>query len=94
MSILVNGEVIDYFHPSRVIRQEVPISPYIFILFVQFLSIMIEEEVRDKRWTPIQIERNGPLLTYSFFGDDIVVFRVADNKTMLSVKKVLKTFCK
>ena len=43
-SILVNGEAFDPFYPSRGIRQGDPLSPYLFILRMDFLGQLIEEK--------------------------------------------------
>ena len=43
-SILANGEVLDPFYPSRGIRQGDPLSPYLFILRMDFLGQLIEEK--------------------------------------------------
>ena len=42
LSILINGERLDPFSPSRGIRQGNPLSPYIFILCMEYLAELIK----------------------------------------------------
>lgn len=41
LSILINGYPIEYFQPSRGIRQGDPLSPYLFILYANVFSELI-----------------------------------------------------
>ena len=43
-SILVNGGALESFEPSRGIRQGDPLSPYIFILCMEYLGHHIEQK--------------------------------------------------
>lgn len=48
-SVLVNGVLIDNFTPSREIRQEDSISPYLFLLGVEGLSaLLLDAESRGR----------------------------------------------
>ena len=51
------------FTPTWDIRQGDPISPYVFILRIEFLGSLIQEKVTNNEWHPIQIARSSP----SFF---------------------------
>lgn len=45
LSVLVIEERLNYFLPSRRIRQGDPLSPYIFILCMEYLACLIHNEV-------------------------------------------------
>ena len=47
-SILFNGGMMEPINPSRGIRQGDPLSPYIFILCMEFLGQLIEGKCIEK----------------------------------------------
>ena len=53
-SILFNGEAMDPLYPSRGIRQGDPLSPYLFILCMEFLGQLNEEKCNAKLWQPVK----------------------------------------
>ena len=53
-SILFNGEALDLILPSRGIRQGDPLSPYLFIICMDFLGQLIEEKCNMKTWQPVK----------------------------------------
>ena len=54
MSILFNGEALDPIFPSRGIRQGDPISPYLFILCMDYLGQLIEGKCSENLWQPMK----------------------------------------
>ena len=68
--ILWNGEPLPEIVPSRGVRQGDPLSPYLFILYLERLSIKLEEAVRDKLLHPISFQ-GRVRLSHLFFADDI-----------------------
>uniref|UniRef100_A0A2N9IHI9 Reverse transcriptase domain-containing protein n=1 Tax=Fagus sylvatica TaxID=28930 RepID=A0A2N9IHI9_FAGSY len=93
LSILVNGEKTESFAPSRGIRQGDPLSPYIFILCMEFLAWLIQGEVHNGNWKGIKVSQQGPIFSHIFFADDLVLFAKATKANCYTINKVLNTFC-
>ncbi|OMO85295.1 reverse transcriptase [Corchorus capsularis] len=93
ISVFVNGFAMDDFCPSRGIRQGDPLSPYLFIMCMEFLSLSILETYDNKNWQPVKISRNNPVFSHLIFADDIVLFGRADKKTATAMVNVLSLFC-
>ena len=53
--------------PSRGIRQGDPLSPYIFILCLEHLSIMFEEATRNRKIVPFTFRGQIHILHFFFF---------------------------
>ncbi|XP_025630405.1 uncharacterized protein [Arachis hypogaea] len=73
MRILWNGEELGEFSPTRGIWQGDPISPYIFVLCIKFLSQLINAVVHHGFWNPIRIKRESPDISYLCFTDDLIL---------------------
>ena len=64
-SILFHGGVLDSFHPSRGIKQGDPLSPYLFIMCMDFLGQLTEEKCSGKFWNSVKASRNGLAFSHS-----------------------------
>ncbi|KAH0709483.1 hypothetical protein KY284_010910 [Solanum tuberosum] len=94
ISILVNGGKFDFFNPSRGIRQGDPMSPYLFIIYMERLSRAINVEVQKKAWYPIKITTRGPRLSHLFFADDPTLFAKANTQNYHTILTTMSNFCK
>ena len=92
-SLLFNGGALEPFHPSRGIRQGDPLSPYIFIMCMDYLGQLIQERCDDKSWIPLKVSRRGPTFSHLFFADDLVLFAKANMENCLVIREVLDDFC-
>lgn len=72
-SILINGEAIGNFSPSRGLRQGDPLSPYLFLLCMKGLSSMLCH-ARSNCITGIAMSPSSPKISHLFFADDSLIF--------------------
>ena len=67
ISVLFNGGKLDSFFPSRGIRQGDLLSPYLFILCMEILGFLIEDQCSSKLWDPLRSSQSGPSFSHLFF---------------------------
>ena len=73
-SILINGEPSPIIHPSRVLRQGDPLSPYLFLICSEGLHSLLQQAAEANKIRGLSICKKGPCLTHLFFGDDSAIF--------------------
>ena len=93
ISILFNGEALETIYPSRGIRQGDHLSPYMFILCMEYLGQLIVEKCNAKLWQPIKASGSRPAFSHLFFADDLVLFARADGTNCSTIRDVLDEFC-
>ena len=77
--ILWNGSPLQEVVPTRGVRQGDLLSPYLFILCLERLSIRLEEAVHNKLLHPMSF-RGRVCLSHLFFADDIFLFTKATTR--------------
>lgn len=59
--VVINGDLIEPIKPSSRLRQGDPLSPYLFILYVNVLSGLLIEDLAINQIKGIKICRDTPL---------------------------------
>uniref|UniRef100_A0A803N7C0 Reverse transcriptase domain-containing protein n=1 Tax=Chenopodium quinoa TaxID=63459 RepID=A0A803N7C0_CHEQI len=91
--IHINGEPSRKIVPNAGLRQGDPLSPYLFILCMEVLSIRLNYLQHAASIKGIKFSRSGASISHLFFADDALFFLKADIKNFSAMKKVLDQFC-
>lgn len=73
-SVLINGEPKGFVTPSRGIRQDDLLSPYLFLLCVKGLSSLIKKVVESQNLHGILNCSNGVCVSHILFANDSFIF--------------------
>jgi hypothetical protein len=73
-SVKVNGDLLDQFQPSRGLRQGDPISPYLFLLCAEGLSMLLNLYNPGFVDRGIRVCHRAPWITHLLFADDSLIF--------------------
>ncbi|XP_073117084.1 uncharacterized protein [Elaeis guineensis] len=92
MAVLVNGSPTNWFQTSRGLRQGCPLSPYLYILCSDMLSLMFTQAVQ---WKLLRAYRVGAGLQVShiFYADDLLLVNRASIKDCICVEAILEAYC-
>jgi len=93
-SLLINEEPTGLIKPSRGIPHGDPLSPYIFILCMEFLTNnLITESLQTKIGVGIKLSKNTERVPSLLFADDCLLFCKADVESCRRIKHILDDFC-
>ena len=91
-SILVNGDPKGYVKPSKRLRQEDLVSPYLFLICAEGLTALLWKVEREKVIQGISISRGGPQVSHLFFADDSLIFFRAIETECYALQQILTLY--
>jgi hypothetical protein len=91
-SVVINGQPFAKFRGDRGIRQGCPLSPYLFVLAINELSIALQEAMSANSLTGISLGPNCPSIHSLLFADDLLVCGQASTEEATQIKNILQTF--
>jgi hypothetical protein len=91
--VLINGEATDFFRSGRGIRQGCPLSPLLFILIMEGLSLLLKKSQAEGSISGLKIARLTKIL-HLLFVDDILILSNANLVEWREIDKLISLFCK
>jgi hypothetical protein len=91
--VLVNGEPTELFKSHRGIRQGCPLSPYLFVLAINELSIALQQELQCANLTGVTLGPGCPPIHSLLFADDLILCGRATIQEATQIKGILQHFC-
>ncbi|GLT74509.1 hypothetical protein SLA2020_463010, partial [Shorea laevis] len=92
-AVIINGGTTEYFQPSRGLRQGDPLSPYLFILCIEYLSLKIQGDINANGWKGSKLGKSGPVINHLFFADDLIFIGKATMTNASYLEDLLGFFC-
>ena len=92
-TLLVNGSISMSFKPDKGLRQGDPLSPYLFLMCANVLSLSLQKVEQEKLINGVRVGRNGCAFTHLFFTDDTLFFFQNDNKSLANLRCILDWYC-
>ncbi|XP_026451484.1 uncharacterized protein LOC113351764 [Papaver somniferum] len=89
---MLNGSPCDTFTPTRGIRQGDPLSPYIFILAMEFLSRQLTTAKQDNKIKGIKVASLSAAINHLLFADDCLIFTQENVTSVNNLLELLHNF--
>jgi hypothetical protein len=90
---LINEEATKFFKSSKGLRQGCPLSPLLFILVMEGLSLSLKKAQSEGHITGIKVSRMIKIL-HLLFVDDILIMTKASSVEWEKIQEILQVFCR
>lgn len=71
-SVLINGSPTGEFKLERGLRQGDPLSPFLYLIVAEGLSLLIEKEISTSQLEPIEVGRDRVQVSHLQYADDTI----------------------
>jgi mannosylglycoprotein endo-beta-mannosidase len=92
-SVIINGQPFARFRGNRGIRQGCPLSPYLFVLAINELSLALQEAMSTNSFAGIKLGPDCPPIHSLLFADDLLVCGQATEQEANRMKQIIQVFC-
>ncbi|XP_019196311.1 PREDICTED: uncharacterized protein LOC109190291 [Ipomoea nil] len=88
-NLLINGSRSSPITPTRGLRQGDPLSPYLFIICAEGLSILLQRAQDSGLIHGCKVARGAPPISHLFFADDSLLFFRANTQEAYEIRNCL-----
>nr|KAJ0191688.1 hypothetical protein LSAT_V11C800406980 [Lactuca sativa] len=89
-SVIINGSPTKEFPMSKGVCQGDPLSPYLFIIAMEGLSVAIRTACDKGIFKGVQIPGNGPILSHLFYADDALFIGEWSRANLKNLARILR----
>lgn len=93
MAVLVNGDPTGFFFPRQGIRQGCPLSPFLFAIAINELSIALNHAMQNANLQGVTLGYNCPPIHSLLFADDLILCGAATFQEATIINNILNDFC-
>ena len=91
-TVHVNGKLLPFFTPSRIFRQGDPVSPYLFLLYAEGFTSLLNFYGGINIDRGIRVSYQSPWVNHLLFADDSLIFMNAKVSSALRLNEVLQIY--
>jgi hypothetical protein len=88
----INGSLTDEVVPSRGLRQGDPISPYLFLIYGEAISCILNAADDDGRLEGVRVSPNVPSFNHLLFADDSLILLKVDEACTQNLIHILNMY--
>jgi hypothetical protein len=92
-SVLLNGNKLEEFKPTKGIRQGDPISPYPFLLVAEGLSCLLKINDQSSHLGGIKVAPSAPPVNHLLFTNDSLLFFKGSREGAEELSHLLEVYC-
>ena len=85
----MNGVSVGFFKSSRGVRQEDLLSPGLFILGAEVLSLSLNKLLENRDFKCFSVPRGCPKITHLSYADDVIIFLSACPSSLWCVMQTI-----
>lgn len=94
VTVMVNCEGYDFITPNWGLRQGCLLSPYLFILSMEFLTKHLELTTQQGFIKGIKLVAMTPKLTHTMYADDLIIMGATNLEEVRQFRATLECFAK
>lgn len=92
-SVNVNGQSYGRISATRGIRQGCPLSPYLFVIAINELSLRLQQALDDASLVCVVLGPRCPPIHSILFAYDLIICGQADIQQAHTINQILQSFC-